>query len=143
MPRPPTGQLAQACLHVQDLDRALSLYRDLLGMPESRVVRRDPPARSVAILGTRDTILEIACVPGDEPPTGSSGSPRRGLHHIAVWVEGLDELEKRLTTAGFPFLRPKRRAADWIGMALDVGRIEDADGVTVELLEWVGPAGPG
>ncbi|MBI2939283.1 MAG: VOC family protein [Chloroflexi bacterium] len=141
MAKPPTGQLAQTCLMVRNLDKTLALYRDLLGMPVVRITRRDPPARSLAALGMHDSILEIFERRPDEIPLLDRMAEQRvGIHHLALWVENLEELGTRLTAAGYPFTSPIRHTPNWLGDALNVAWIEDPDGVKIELLEYCGPA---
>jgi hypothetical protein len=62
------------------------------------------------------------------------------LNHFCLWVEGMEELEKRATAAGSPFLRPIGSSQNWVGAAIKVGWVVDPDGNRVELLEWTGPA---
>ena len=64
-----------------------------------------------------------------------------GLHHLAVWVEDLEGLAARLAAAGYPLTGPIRSVSRWVGAALRVAWIEDPDGVKIELLGYVGPAG--
>ncbi len=142
MSRPSAGQLAQTCLMVRDLDRSLALYHGLLGMPIVEVVRRDPPARAYAALGTPENYLEIFERRPEEGPLPERAADQPlGLHHLAVWVEDLEGLAARLAAAGYPLTGPIRSVSRWVGAALRVAWIEDPDGVKIELLEYVGPAG--
>lgn len=142
MSKPQPGQLGHTCLRVRDLDTALHLYHGLLGMPVVETRRRAPPSRSMAALGTQQNYLEIfENGPTETAPPEAPAEQPLPLNHFSIWVENMEELEKRLTAEGYPFTNgPIRRAPNWVESSLKVGWIKDQDGNRVELLEYVGPA---
>jgi catechol 2,3-dioxygenase-like lactoylglutathione lyase family enzyme len=137
--RPQAGQIGHTCIRVNDIDASVRFYNGLLGMPI--VERRDPapPGTRVAALGSPANYLEIfELKPGQEAEERGGGANLR-LNHFCLWVEGIENLEKRAAEAGSPFLRPIGSSPNWIGAAIKVGWLLDPDGNRVELLEWTGP----
>lgn len=140
MQRPTAGQLCHTCIRVQDVDRTVAFYNGLLGMPV--VERRDPPAGTrMAALGSPENYLEFFQVRAGQEVEHSDPQALR-LNHICLWVERMEELERRAADAGSPFLQPIRANPSWVGAAIKVGWVMDPDGNRVELLEWTGPAQP-
>ena len=144
MAAPLAGQMAHTSIMVANLDKTLSLYHDLLGMPVVKIVREGPSPAPYAALGSENDYLEVFERPaGVKPPVPEAGAPiSLGISHISVWVDDLEALVPRLAAAGYPLTRSGavRYAPRWVGAALKVAWIDDPDGAPVELLEYVGPA---
>ncbi len=140
MEKPRPGQLGHTCIRVKDVDTTVWFYHELLGMPI--VERRGPPALGtrMAALGSPTNYLEIFERKAEQPVDDADPRSLR-LNHICLWVENLEELEKRAAAAGHPFLNPIREVTNWVGAAFKVGWVVDPDGNRVELLDWIGPAG--
>ena len=141
MERPRAGQLGHTCVRVNDIDKTVEFYNGLLGMPV--VERRDPepPGTRMAALGSQENYLEVFQNKPDAEMAEVDPQALR-LNHFCLWVEGMEELEKRAKEAGSPFLRPIGSSQNWVGAAIKVGWVVDPDGNRVELLEWTGPAQP-
>ncbi|HEV8636699.1 MAG TPA: VOC family protein [Chloroflexota bacterium] len=139
MERPRAGQLGHTCIRVTDIDQTVRFYNGLLGMPI--VERRDPepPGNRMAALGSQENYLEVFQIKPEQQMESAEPQTLR-LNHICLWVEGMEELEKRAAAAGSPFLNPIRSSPSWVGAAIKVGWVVDPDGNRVELLEWTGPA---
>src|SRR6266496_3682222 len=80
--------LGYVVFYVEDLDRSLAFYRDLLGFQE---VGRIFDGKAAALTSGRThhelLLIEVGAAPG--PPAGV----RRGLYHIGIKVgDSLDEL---------------------------------------------------
>jgi catechol 2,3-dioxygenase len=126
------SKVGHIVLRVQDLDRALAFYCDVLGLHE--VARRDFGEGPMAFLSTGDSHHDIALV-----ECGSSGVARgNNLHHFAVKVgdsvEELAMVKRALDSADVP-----------VHMALDhrVSQgvyISDPDGNLIELYVDADPA---
>src|SRR3954468_6451592 len=86
---------------VDDLDAALALYRDALGMP---LVHRETVSEQgveAALLDVGDGHVELLRPLGPETPVGrfiDRSGP--GLHHVAYRVEDIDAVLERLAAAG-------------------------------------------
>jgi methylmalonyl-CoA/ethylmalonyl-CoA epimerase len=86
---------------VDDIDAALSLYRDSLGMP--LVHRETVPEQGVeaVLLDVGDAHVELLQPLGPETAVGKFLASRGpGLHHIAYRVENVEETLNALAAAG-------------------------------------------
>jgi lactoylglutathione lyase len=139
MIRPQAGQIGHTCIRVKDVDQTVSFYNDLLGMPV--VERRGVPGtgNGMAALGAQANYLEVFEIKPDGPVDNADPRALR-LNHFCLWVENMEDLEKRAAASGHPFLNPIRANSNWVGASIKVGWLLDPDGNRVELLEWVGPA---
>jgi methylmalonyl-CoA epimerase len=86
---------------VDDIDAALSLYRDSLGMP---LVHRETVAEQgveAVLLDVGDAHVELLQPLGPETAVGKFLAARGpGLHHIAYRVENVEETLNALAAAG-------------------------------------------
>lgn len=121
---------------VRDIEEALKVYRDALGLPLARIQEVPEQQVKVASLPVGDCKIELI-----EPTTADSGVARflekrgEGLHHICFEV---DDIEAALRDLAAKDLRPidekPRRGA--------MGRMafvhpKSAHGVLIELVEKV------
>ena len=99
-------------IHVRDLDQSLAFYHDLLGLPIQE--RFGPPGHEIAMLGPEEgTRLELIGggeIPQHPAPTLSLGFAPENMGQLLAALEALQ----------FYFL-------------------EDPDGYTVQLVEYVTP----
>jgi catechol 2,3-dioxygenase-like lactoylglutathione lyase family enzyme len=142
--------IARAVRHagivVEDLDRALRFYRDLLGL---RVVRtmEESGAYLDRMLGLTDARVTTVKLAADDGPMqvellrftshvdGDVSKPPLyavGPSHVAFTVGDLDRAYKELSEAGVPFNAPPQLSPD--GYA-KVTYCYDPDGTAVELVE--------
>jgi methylmalonyl-CoA epimerase len=86
---------------VDDIDAALAVYRDLLGMP---LVHRETVAEQgvdAALLDVGDGHIELLQPLGPDTAVGKFLAKRGpGLHHIAYRVDDIDQVLSQLTEAG-------------------------------------------
>jgi methylmalonyl-CoA/ethylmalonyl-CoA epimerase len=100
---------------VEDIDVALALYRDALGMP---LVHRETVTEQgvhAALLDVGDGHLELLQPLGPETAVGKFLSRRGpGLHHIAYRVEDVEQSLVALAAAGLRLIdeRPRRGIRD-------------------------------
>ena len=113
-------------LTVSDPERSARLFHDLFGWR----VRWQGPARdggrSIHV-GDEETYLAIYAEPGRRPPEGFAWRRGAPLNHVGIQVEVLDEIERRVRTAGLaPFnhgdYEPGRRFyfLDWDGIEFEI-----------------------
>jgi catechol 2,3-dioxygenase-like lactoylglutathione lyase family enzyme len=127
--------LVEVVFVVDDLERSLAFYRDLLGLTVF-----SPPEVPVAFLRIGE--------PGDGIPqqivliprhlTGTSTPPRadgRSLHHIGIEVapEDFERERERLTAAGITL-----RTGEHPFLPVDAFYLDDPDGNEVEIACWRG-----
>jgi lactoylglutathione lyase len=93
------GKLLHTRYRVNDLERTVKFYRDILGLEESR--RHKSPRGSELVFfktpGSEEEI-EICFLPGSEPVKVQSD-----LTHLAFAVDSLDEFAKHLAKHGLKF----------------------------------------
>ena len=88
---------------VRDLDEALALYRDTLGLP--CVKQGEVPARGVrvAMLAAGRSYLEVIQPVDDSSPFARAIAERgQGLHHVALWSTDVTADVAKLRAAGVP-----------------------------------------
>jgi glyoxylase I family protein len=89
-------------IQVQDLERALSFYRDLLGLEEqARHQRPDGTLRSIWLCMPDGTFLALEACEGAAEPSGFR-SPRPGLHLLSLRIDrgARAEVEAALLAGG-------------------------------------------
>jgi methylmalonyl-CoA/ethylmalonyl-CoA epimerase len=119
---------------VEDLDAALGVYRDALGMTLSHTDVIPEQDVKMAFLPSGDTEIELL-----EPLSQESGIGRylakrgEGLHHICLEVDDIEATLAELKARGAQLIdeTPKHGAAGKIAFLHPKG----AHGVLVELLE--------
>ncbi|HTW99718.1 MAG TPA: VOC family protein [Acidimicrobiales bacterium] len=145
----PRGRVARGLhtgLQVSDMDAALAVFVDLLGMTKVRDVhsdgwladlRRGVPGAKVRIVyveGYGVTVELLEFEPAPDRPISHQHSA--GAPHLAFSVEDLAGLHRRLADHGVEFLTPPREGPfGGNQVAFAVG----PDGVLLELIEL--PAG--
>jgi methylmalonyl-CoA epimerase len=96
---------------VEDIDAALSLYRDALGMP--LVHRETITAQGVdaALLDVGDSHVELLQPLGPETAVGKFLARRGpGMHHIAYRVDDVEKTLSQLAAAGLRLIDERPRA---------------------------------
>ncbi len=120
---------------VDDMERALSFWRDALGMSLHEL--RDVPAEKsqIAFLPLENSELELVV-----PTTGDSGIAKYlskrgpGMHHICLEVDDIEAMLAQLKSKGVRLINDEPRAgAD--GKRYAFIHPESASGVLVELYQ--------
>lgn len=95
---------------VEDIDAAVALYRDTLGMP---LVHRETVADQgveAALLDIGDGHLELLQPLGPETAVGKFLAKRGpGLHHVAYRVSSVEETLRELSAAGLRLIDERPR----------------------------------
>jgi methylmalonyl-CoA/ethylmalonyl-CoA epimerase len=95
---------------VDDLDAALALYRDVLGMP---LVHRETVAEQgvdAALLDVGDGHIELLAPLGPDTAVGKFLAKRGpGLHHVAYRVADIDQTLSALSEAGVRLIDERSR----------------------------------
>lgn len=93
---------------VDDMDRALSFWRDALGLELAGIREVPEQASQVAFLPAGEVEIELV-----RPTSGDSGVARYlakrgpGLHHICMSVDNLSGTLERLAAQGVRLINPK------------------------------------
>jgi methylmalonyl-CoA/ethylmalonyl-CoA epimerase len=96
---------------VEDIDAALALYQESLGMPLVHRETVDEQGVEAALLDVGDSHVELLAPLGPETTVGkflARNGP--GLHHVAYRVEDVDTTLGQLAAAGLRLIdeRPRR-----------------------------------
>jgi methylmalonyl-CoA/ethylmalonyl-CoA epimerase len=95
------GRIDHVGVAVDDMDAALALYRDSLGLPLSHRERVEEQGVDAALLAVGDGHVELLAPLGPETPVGKYLERRGpGLHHVAYAVADIDAELERLRGAG-------------------------------------------
>ncbi len=119
---------------VRSLEQALALYRDALGLP--LVKEGAAPARGarVAMLAAGRSYLEIIEPTSEDSPFAKHIQERgEGLHHLALWTDGVESEVSKLREAGAPLEDHEPR--DGFTGRLSYLRPEAFDGALLEVVE--------
>lgn len=132
---PKVTQINHVAVVVDDMERALSFWRDALGM-ELHEVREVPAEKSqVAFLPLPGSEVELV-----KPTTGDSGIAKYlakhgpGMHHICLEVDDIEGMMAQLKSKGIRLTSDEpRTAAD--GKRYAFIHPESTSGVLVELYQ--------
>lgn len=132
---PHVKQINHVAVAVADMEKALSFWRDALGM-RVHETRHVPAENSqVAFLPLAGSELELV-----QPTTDDSGIARYlskrgpGMHHICLEVDDLDGMLAQLTSKGIRLINETPRIAS-DGKKYAFIHPESASGVLVELYQ--------
>jgi methylmalonyl-CoA/ethylmalonyl-CoA epimerase len=104
------GTIDHVGVAVEDIDSALALYRDALGMP---LVHRETLADQgvdAALLDVGDAHVELMAPLGPETAVGKFLARRGpGLHHVAYRVDDVEEVLNALAAAGLRLIDERPR----------------------------------
>ncbi|HVE67002.1 MAG TPA: methylmalonyl-CoA epimerase [Solirubrobacteraceae bacterium] len=95
------GRIDHVGVAVQDMDAALSLYRDALGLPLAHRETVEEQGVDAALLDVGDGHVELLAPLGPDTPVGKYLERRGpGLHHVAYAVADIESELGRLRDAG-------------------------------------------
>lgn len=136
---------------VRDMERALALYRDALGLTVvlDQEVRPAFAARVTGVpgaalrivflrLGATDHLLELIQYRTGDGVSDDVAQPARGTPpgaHVCFLVEDLAEVHRRLSARGFHFVSQPVAIAHGPNRGGWTVYLRDEDGATVELLQ--------
>nr|MDQ6915419.1 methylmalonyl-CoA epimerase [Actinomycetota bacterium] len=104
------GRIDHVGVAVADMDAALALYRDGLGLPLAHREVVDEQGVDAALLDVGDGHVELLAPLGPETPVGKYLERRGpGLHHVAYAVEDIDAELERLRGAGLRLIDERPR----------------------------------
>ena len=122
---------------VRDIDQALALYRDRLGLPLDLILPIESDGVTIAFLGVGESKIELV-----QPTDESTGVARylesrgEGFHHVCLEVADIDAELARLADAGVELIDAKARRGAEGPVAFIHPR--SCNGVRVELIETMG-----
>jgi len=123
--------MAKKLLHtryrVNDLERTLKFYREVLGLAEVRR-HKSPRGSELVFLKAPESeeLIELCCFPG----SGEVKVPP-DLTHLAFEVDSLAEFEKHLASLGLKYSEPPHVREDGSGFAF----LDAPEGYEIELMQ--------
>ncbi|MEW6567182.1 MAG: methylmalonyl-CoA epimerase [Chloroflexota bacterium] len=136
---PTIKRIHHVALVVDDLERALSFWRDALGLPLGAIEDIPEQQSKVAFLRAGASDIELV-----KPITDDSGIARYlakrgpGMHHVCLEVSDLDQLLARLRQRGIRLITPAPVTGS-DGKRMAFIHPESAQGVLVELYQLPHP----
>ena len=95
------GRIDHVGVAVEDMDAAITLYRDTLGMPLVHRETVEEQGVDAALLDVGDGHVELLSPLGPDTPVGKYLAKKGpGLHHVAYAVDDIDAALARLQEAG-------------------------------------------
>jgi len=120
---------------VNDLNEALAIYEKALGLKHERVTVVESQKLKVAFLQVGESRIELL-EPLSKESTVANFLEKRGegIHHIALRVDGLEDMLKKLQNQGVTLIDQKPRPGAEGGMIAFV-HPKSLKGVLLELCE--------
>lgn len=127
-------RLDHVAIAVSDLQKALSLYRDVLGMPVGGVERVEDQAVDVAFVGEEPGRIELICPFRESSVSKFIAKRGEGLHHVAVRVHDVAAALAALKAQGIALIdEAPRKGAH--GTTVAFVHPKGANGVLLELVQ--------
>lgn len=132
-----TAKINHIAIVVEDIEKALAVYRDAVGLELEHITEEPAEEVRVAFLPTASGEIELI-----QPTTTDSGVAKflakrgEGLHHICLEVDSIDASITELQTRGLQILgepRVNQRGDKYVFV-----HPKSAHGVLLELYERVG-----
>jgi methylmalonyl-CoA/ethylmalonyl-CoA epimerase len=135
MPDIPRGtRIAHIGVAVRGLEELLPFYRDILGMPETRLEDTDG-ARIIGLVAG-ESLVELLEAEAPESPVGRFLAKRGpGIHHVCFAVDDLDGVLERCRAAGIRLIDDSPRIGAE-GKRIAFLHPSATGGVLVELTEY-------
>jgi methylmalonyl-CoA epimerase len=104
------GRIDHVGVAVEDVDAALAVYRDALGLPLAHREVVEEQGVDAALLDVGDGHVELLAPLGPDTPVGKYLERRGpGLHHVAYAVDDVDAELERLRAAGLRLIDERPR----------------------------------
>ncbi len=130
-----TGRIAHIGIAVRDLDDALRLYHDALGLPLHGRETVESDRVTVAFLPIGDTEVELLEATDPQSPVARFIEKRgEGIHHVAFEVDDVGETLEILRERGFRLIDENPRTGAG-GVRVAFVHPRSAHGVLIELCE--------
>ena len=129
-----TIKINHIAIVVEDIEKALAVYRDTIGLPLEHIAEEPAEQVRVAFLPTTSGEIELI-----QPTTSDSGVAKflakrgEGLHHICLEVDSVDATMETMKTRGLQILgepRVNQRGEKYVFI-----HPKSAHGVLLELYE--------
>ncbi len=128
-------RLNHVAIAVPDLDKAIELYRDVLGADVAEVVDLPAHGVTVAFVNLENTKIELLFPLGESSPITNylSKNAAGGIHHICYEVKDILEARDRLVEKGMRILGSSEPAIGAHGKPVLFLHPKDFCGTLIEL----------
>ncbi len=105
-----TTKINHIAIVVEDIEKALGVYRDVLDLPLEHVAEEPAEEVKIAFLPTSSGEIELI-----QPTSTDSGVAKflakrgEGLHHICLEVDSIDAAVQKMTAQGMEVMGQPRR----------------------------------
>jgi methylmalonyl-CoA/ethylmalonyl-CoA epimerase len=136
MTKSPIKRINHLAIVVNDIDEALTFWRDALGLELEQMQEVESQAAKIAILPVQDSEIELV-----EPITEDSGLKRfiekrgPGIHHICLEVDDIEAMLERLKTKNVRLINDTPQADGIPGRKFAFIHPKSTFGVLVELYQ--------
>ena len=130
-------RLDHVAIAVRELEPALALYRDVLGMPVGGVERVEDQGVDIAFVGEEPGRIELISPYVDNSVAKFLEKKGEGLHHVAVRVRDVAAAIAALEAAGVPLIDKAPRPGAH-GTTVAFVHPKGARGVLLELVQVPG-----
>ncbi len=121
---------------VKSVDEALKLYRDLLGLEVVEVEEVPEEKVKVAMLKAGSTYIELLEGTSEDSAISKYVAKRgEGIHHIAIRVDNVDEVCRKLKEAGLRLVYEEPKLVSGGKRKINFIHPKSAHGVLLEVLE--------
>ena len=129
------GKLLHTRYRVNDLEKTVKFYKDILGLDEVRR-HKSPRGSELVFMKTSgsDELIELCSFPSSGPV-----QVQADLTHLAFEVDSLVEFEKHLAAHGIKFSEPPTLKPGGGGFAF----LDAPEGYEIELIQRTSTPGPG
>jgi methylmalonyl-CoA/ethylmalonyl-CoA epimerase len=120
---------------VQDIEKSVHLFRDLLGIPLEKVYESEAIKTKIAFFPLGDSTIELIEPMNPASPAAKFIQKRgEGIHHICLGVENVEAALNDFAAKGIELLDQKpRRTQD--GRLIAFLNPKSTNGVLIELME--------
>ncbi|MHB9097685.1 MAG: methylmalonyl-CoA epimerase [Syntrophales bacterium] len=120
---------------VQDIEKSVHLFRDLLGIPLEKLYESDAIKTKIAFFPLGDSTIELIEPMNPASPAAKFIQKRgEGIHHICLGVENVEAALREFAAKGIELLDQKpRRTQD--GRLIAFLNPKSTNGVLIELME--------
>lgn len=120
---------------VQNIEKSIPLFRDLLGIPLEKVYESDAIKTKIAFFPLGDSTIELIEAMDPSSPVAKFIQKRgEGIHHICFGVENVEAALRHFEAQGIELLNQKPRRTE-NGDLIAFLNPKSTNGVLIELVE--------
>jgi methylmalonyl-CoA/ethylmalonyl-CoA epimerase len=129
------GRIDHVGVAVEDLDAAIALYQDSLGMPLAHRETVEDQGVEAALLDVGEGHIELLRPLGEDTPVGKFVAKKGGgMHHVAYAVDDIDATLAQIKDAGLELIDAEPRIGIR-GSRVAFLHPRSTDGVLTEIVE--------